>query len=90
MIDLLLHDWLSNFGEEYKTLNFCVPCLQTELSYLELHNAHSLTPPSEEFELTANSLEANIETHNGLILRTLSHLTVNSQDVHCELPVSFP
>ena len=27
---------------------------------------------SEEFELTANSLGAHIETHGGLILRTLS------------------
>ena len=45
---------------------------------------------SEEFELTANSLGAHIETHGGLILRTLSYLTVNSQDgSHCELAVSF-
>ena len=28
--------------------------------------------PREEFELTANSLGAHIETHGGLILRTLS------------------
>ena len=28
--------------------------------------------PSEEFELTASSLRAHIETHGGLILRTLS------------------
>ena len=47
--------------------------------------------PSEEFELTANSLGAHIETPGGLILRTLSYLTVNSQDdSHCELTVSFP
>ena len=47
--------------------------------------------PSEEFELTANSLGANIETHGGLILRTLNYLTDNSQDdSHCELSVSFP
>ena len=47
--------------------------------------------PSEEFELTANPLGAHIETHGGLILRTLSYLTVNSQDdSHCELAVSFP
>ena len=47
--------------------------------------------PSEEFKLTANSLGAHIETHSGLILRTLSDLTVNSQDdSHCELAVSFP
>ena len=26
--------------------------------------------PNEEFELTANSLEAHIETHGGLILHT--------------------
>ena len=35
---------------------------------------------SEEFELTANSLGAHIETYGKLILRTLSYLTVNSQD----------
>ena len=46
--------------------------------------------PSEEFELTANSPEAHIETHGELILRTLSHLTVNSQDdSHCELALSY-
>ena len=46
--------------------------------------------PSKEFERTANSLVAHIETHGGLILRTLSYLTVNSQDdSHCELPVDF-
>ena len=46
--------------------------------------------PSEEFELTANSLGAHIETHCGLILRTLGYLTVNSQDDSlCELAVSF-
>ena len=33
--------------------------------------------PSEEFELTANSLGAHTETHGGLILRTLSYLRVN-------------
>ena len=45
----------------------------------------------EELELTANSLGAHVETHGGLILRTLSYLTVNSQDdSHCELAVSFP
>ena len=42
--------------------------------------------PSEEFELTANSLGAHIETHGQFILRTLTYLTVNSQDdSHCEL-----
>ena len=46
---------------------------------------------SEEFELTANSLGAHIETHRKLILRTFSYLTVNSQDdSHCELSVSLP
>ena len=41
--------------------------------------------PSEEFELTAKSLGAHIETHEK-ILRTLSNLTVVSQgDSHCEL-----
>ena len=54
--------------------------------------------PSEEFELTANSLEAHMKVtgssssmgHSKLILRTLSYLTVNSQeDSHCELSVSW-
>ena len=46
--------------------------------------------PSEEFELTANSLGAHIETYGKLIFRTLSYLTVNSQDdSHSELAVSF-
>ena len=50
--------------------------------------------PSEEFELTANSLGAQIDTHGGLSLRTLSHFTVISQDeltlqVCCELSVSL-
>ena len=45
---------------------------------------------SEEFEPTANSLGAHIETHGKVILRTLIYLTVNSQDdSHCELAVSF-
>ena len=49
------------------------------------------THPSEEFVLTANSLGAHIKTHRKLILRTLSYLTVNSQDdSHGELAVSFP
>ena len=46
--------------------------------------------PSEEFELTANSLGPHIETHGGLILRTLSYLTVNSQDdSNCELSLNL-
>ena len=44
--------------------------------------------PSEEFELTGNSLGAHIETHGKLILRTLNYLTENSQDdSHYELAV---
>ena len=31
--------------------------------------------PNEEFELTANSLGAHVETHGGLILRAHSELT---------------
>ena len=51
----------------------------------KLKNLHS-----EELELTANSLGAHIETQGKLILRTLSYLTVNSQDgCHCELSVSL-
>ena len=47
--------------------------------------------PSEEFELTANSLRAHIETRGRIILRTLRKLTVNSQDdSYCELAASFP
>ena len=50
----------------------------------------SVCSPSEEHELTANSLGALIETHSGLILRTLHYLTVNSQDdSHCELSKSL-
>ena len=54
--------------------------------------------PSEEFELTANSLGAHIESDDMLILRKLeyltcselSYLTVNSQDdSHGELAVSL-
>ena len=46
--------------------------------------------PSEEFVVTANSLGAHIETHSGLIFRTLRELTVNSQeDSHCELSMSL-
>ena len=46
--------------------------------------------PSEEFDLTGNALGAHIETHGKIILRTLSYLTVNSQDdSHCELAFSF-
>ena len=46
--------------------------------------------PSQEFELKANSLGAHIETHGKLILRTLSYLTVNSQDgSHYKLAESF-
>ena len=57
--------------------------------YHEIHETcHSI--PSEEFEITANSLGAHIESHSGLMLRTLSYLTVNSQDdSHCELSVSL-
>ena len=36
--------------------------------------------PSEEFELTTNSLGAHTETHGGLFLRILGSLTVNSQE----------
>ena len=50
----------------------------------------SRSQPSEEFELTTNSLGAHIETHGKLILRTLSYLTVNSlDDSHCQLAVTF-
>ena len=47
--------------------------------------------PSEEYELTANSLGAHIETHGGLIWGNSVSFTVNSQDdSHCELAVSSP
>ena len=46
--------------------------------------------PGEEFELAANSLGAQIETHGVLILRAVSYLTVNSYDDSLsELFVSF-
>ena len=40
----------------------------------------AIDAPSEELELTTNSLGAHIETDIKLILRTFSYLTVNSQD----------
>ena len=49
-----------------------------------------MTVTRDKFELTANSLGAHTETQGGLILRTLSYLTMNSQDdSHCEVPVNF-
>ena len=36
------------------------------------HQMLQLIKPSEEFDLTANSLGAYIETHGGLILKTFS------------------
>ena len=51
---------------------------------------HESNQPSDEFEFKANSLGAHIETHGGLILRTLSQLIANSKaDSHGELAVSF-
>ena len=41
---------------------------------LELPGYH----PSEEFELTANTLQAHMKTHNKLILKPLIYLTANS------------
>ena len=59
------------------------------MQYFITDNKHGCTP-SEEFERTANSLGAHIETHGKLILRTLSYLTVNSQDDSlCELAESI-
>ena len=37
-------------------------------------------PPSEEFEFTANTLQAHMKTHCKLILKPLIYLTANSQD----------
>ena len=52
----------------------------------ELYSVDSFQGGCEEFELTANALGAHIKSHGGLILRTLSYLTVNSQDdLHYEL-----
>ena len=77
-----------------------ITCILTEIYWnnnpavpVFLTNIHTTKTmlPSEEFEFTVNSLGAHIETHSGLILRTLSYLTVNSQDDSlCELAVSFP
>ena len=36
--------------------------------------------PSEEFELTANTLRAHMKTHVKLILKPLIYLTADSQD----------
>ena len=72
-------------------LQFMNTFLQCMLG-IQMNLVHSYkSSPSEEFELTANSQGAHIESHGKLILRTLSYLTVNSQDdSHCELAVSFP
>ena len=49
-----------------------------------------LKGPTEEFELSADSLGAHVLTHSEPILRTLSYLTVNSQDdSHCEIAVRW-
>ena len=52
------------------------PSLSPSLSFTMSFNLF----PSEEFELTANSLGVHVESHGKIILRTLSYLTVNSQD----------
>ena len=36
--------------------------------------------PSEEFELTANTLQAHMKPHGKLILKPLIYLTVHSRD----------
>ena len=42
------------------------------------------------YDKYANSLGTHFETNRKLILKTLSYLTVNSQDYsHCDLAVSF-
>ena len=65
-------------------------CCYMALPARLLKKIQVLKYPSEEFELTANSLGARIETHGKLILRTISYLTVNSQDdSQCELAVSL-
>ena len=72
----------------------CVPIVFWMKSQLDemissFHNK-PYTISSEEFELSADSLGAHFETHGVLILRTLSYLTVKSQDdAHCELAVIF-
>ena len=40
----------------------------------------SWNQPSEEFELTANTLQAHMKPHGKLILKPLSYLTMHSQD----------
>ena len=94
-IGSLLHNDLSKVSHKAKYCRLwdpkvhCYNCLHLS------HQQHSnnlvpMCPPSEEFEVTAYSLGAHTKTHGKLILRTLSYLTVNSQDdSHCELAVSF-
>ena len=68
--------------------NFLLKCYK--LLYLKVAKIVVSAIPSEEFELTANSLGAHFESHGKGILRTLSYLTVNSlDDSHCELAVSL-
>ena len=69
--------------------SLCLTCIHKPCpilgSFLNIKHIRS-DQPSEEFELTANSLETHIETHGKLILRTLSCLTMKSlDDSRCEL-----
>ena len=78
--------------QNYRSTLHAINTILIPNNFLEL--LANKSNPSEEFELTANSLGAHIETHGGLILGTLSWLTVNSQDeltlwACCELSMSF-
>ena len=58
--DFIIHFLLPIFGRFYEEV-----CNETQ-------SGTAQCKPSEEFELTAYSIGAHIETHGGLILRTLS------------------
>ena len=42
------------------------------------HDFDATTHPSEEFKLTANSLQAHMKPHGKLILKSLNYLTAHS------------
>ena len=46
----------------------------------QVQNYRKQYHPSEEFELTANTLQAHMKTHGKLILKPLIYLTAHSGD----------
>ena len=48
----------------------------SKIKFLEIHQEY----PSEEFEFTANTLQAHMKTHSKLILKPLIYHTAISRD----------